>query len=212
MKITLADLRRWDACHSDAELLTMARRLRCRHGITPLRLARSRSVTEDDRLWSLLRPEVLGTQFIPLLCRYVDRAAGHAAVSLDIAGLGDHADRLRALTPATHEALAAIEDAGRTAAGAAGRTAAGAAAWDVAMAARSTARCAVWWAWFARDEARDEAGAAWCSAREAREAAWFAAGYAAGHARDFSGGAARAVETRWQLQLLAQVLEEAGDD
>ena len=70
-EITLTDLRKWGACYSDEQLTKMAGG---RDSWTPLQIARMRSVCVEDRIWVLLRSEVLGAEFMPVLYEIVDRA------------------------------------------------------------------------------------------------------------------------------------------
>lgn len=60
--ITIADLDRWGACGRDHRYSDrrLKRLLRGRPGWTPMDVARSRSVPYKDRVWVLLREEVLG--------------------------------------------------------------------------------------------------------------------------------------------------------
>lgn len=74
--ITIAKLDEWDACYrgewekySDRRLKRM---LRGRPGWTPLQVARSRSVSVEDRVWVLLRPEVLRAEFGAVVCQLID--------------------------------------------------------------------------------------------------------------------------------------------
>jgi len=75
--ITIADLDRWGACGRDDQYddETLARWLKGREGLTPLEVASLRQVPAVDRLWVLLRVEVLGEElYREAEYAYADRA------------------------------------------------------------------------------------------------------------------------------------------
>ena len=56
-QITIDDLKKWDCCYSDKQLDKIYGNRKC---FTPLQCARKRSIPVEDRIWVLLRPEILG--------------------------------------------------------------------------------------------------------------------------------------------------------
>lgn len=76
--ITPTDLDRWGACgrrqggeHDDA---WVARILRGRPGLTPLEVSLDRRISYEDRIWCLLRHDVLGEELSRVTRRFADRA------------------------------------------------------------------------------------------------------------------------------------------
>ena len=164
--ITIEDLDRWGACgrHHEYRDEILHRWLNGRPGLTALEVARLRQAPCVDRLWVLLRSEVIGEE----LCReaadvYADRAVRRHALP----------------HPVTREwarRWLSGEDRSRDAAWA---------AWAAARAAWAATKAAGDAAWAAGDAAwaaGDAAWAAWAAAWAAGDAAWDAAWDAAGDA------------------------------
>ena len=180
--ITIEDLDRWGACgrHHEYRDEILHRWLNGRPGLTALEVARLRQAPCVDRLWVLLRSEVIGEE----LCReaadvYADRAVRRHALP----------------HPVTREwarRWLSGEDRSKAAAWAAGDAAW--AAWAAARAAWAAAGDA---AWAAGDAAWAAGDAAWDAGGAAGAAAWDAAGDAAW---DAAGDA-------WQLAWLRKRLE-----
>ena len=86
--ITIQKLDEWGACaredgerYSDANL---KRLFRGRESLTPLEVERMRSVLVEDRIWVLLRPEVLGDRFQPVVYAIADRAVRRHCLTCNI--------------------------------------------------------------------------------------------------------------------------------
>ena len=158
--ITIKDLDRWGACCRDADRrysdAALAKLLDGRPGLTPLEVC-DLDIPVEDRIWVLLRPDVLGKDG---LRRVLDRIVARAIRRGQRALRGVRAEWA---TKWRRWARAWIsgEDRSEAAAGDATR-AARYAAWDATRAARYAAWDAAWAAW----------DAAWA----ARYAAWDAAG------------------------------------
>jgi hypothetical protein len=157
-------------------------------GLTPLEIA-ALDIPHADRVWVLLRPEVLGEHGLQVaLDRIAVRAVtnhalhcGVPAVERWAQGWLDGTDRTEAAATAAWETALAAAWAARAAAReawAAARATAAAAARDTAWAAAWAARAAAREAWAAA-RATAAAAAAWETAREtavwaARDTAWAA--------------------------------------
>jgi hypothetical protein len=180
--ITIEDLDRWGACcredeedYCDARLKRLARG---RKGLTGLEVSRMRSIPYEDRIWVLLRREVLGDALKGVVETIVARAV-----------------RRHALPCSTTREWArrwlSGEDRSEEAAWAAARAAAAKeeAAWAAARAA--AARAAAW--------------AAWATAKQAALAA-AARAAARAEARAEARAAAWAAERQWQLGVIRRAL------
>ena len=74
MKITLANLRDWDAYYPDKQLLSMAEKAGFTE-VTPLEFAALPAVSVNDKLRTLLRPEIIPEKRLHLLtCDFADVA------------------------------------------------------------------------------------------------------------------------------------------
>jgi len=62
-KITINKLKKWECCYSTEELKSIFGNKKY---FTPIEVARKRSVSIEDRIWVLLRPEILGVD-LPLV-------------------------------------------------------------------------------------------------------------------------------------------------
>ena len=147
---------------------------------TALDVLNLEEVSEEDRLWAVLREEFLPAELLhEFACRCAERALKAAGVTDTRCWNAIEAKRKWLKNEITDEELAAARDAARAAA----RAAAWAATWYAARDA----------AWVA---ARD---AAWVAARAAaRAAAWVAA-------KD----AAWVAERKWQVEELKNMIKEA---
>ena len=90
--ITIKDLDKWGACsRGDGERYSADRLhnlLRGRKGWTPLEVSRMRSVPVEDRIWVLLRPEVLGRDgLLRVVDAIADRAVRRHALHCGVAGV-----------------------------------------------------------------------------------------------------------------------------
>jgi hypothetical protein len=166
LKITVDMIMSWAPC--DEYSRSRVQKLGSgREGLTPLEIC-DLDIPAEDRLWVLLRPEIIPeTQLHILACHRAEQALlnerklGHEpdkrswkAIEVKrawIEGNASDEDLDAARAAAWDAARAAARDAARAAAWAAARAAAGDAAWD---AARAAARAA------AGDAAWDAAGAA----------------------------------------------------
>lgn len=168
--ITREKLRSWNACYTDEEIAAQWRRLRWPEEVWPLRLARARSLSVEDRLWVLLRPEVLGDRLHSVLGQFVDRAVMLCIQALDQAGM-THA--LVGLPPAGPKTYEQIVDAARVTSDAIGR-AIWKTTWETKKAASDAVRRVTWSAkWSARSSAwrgtafEETAADAWRAVRAA---------------------------------------------
>jgi len=229
MNITIKDLDRWGACsrgdgnnYSDERLKKL---LRGRESVTPLEVLRMRSVPVQDRIWALLRPDVLGAEFLPVVSAIADRAVRRYCLKCGVAEVEQWAAMwLSGENRSGAAANGAAWAAGDADAGAAARAADAAdaavyaararAAWAAADAAARTARtdAAAWaaaWATaaaWAAAWATDAAAAADAAARAAvRAAGAAAAARAAYDATD--ADAARNAERSWQLETIRAALK-----
>jgi hypothetical protein len=152
MKITREQLRQWGACYNDAKIAALVPE----DGLTPLELA-ALDIPVEDRLWVLLREEVIPARELRLL------ACDWAAAACLRTGWNDA------------RSLNAIAVARRFACGDATEAELEEAAAEAWAAARA------WWApaWAASEEARSARSAAWAAARAARAAARSASSAAA---------------------------------
>jgi uncharacterized protein YjbJ (UPF0337 family) len=175
MIITVELLRKWDACYPDERLRELVG-----DGLTPVQVCDLPDVSVSDKLWVLLREDILSARTLRLLaCTWAERVL--PVFERERPGDVRPRDclavaRRYAEGQATGEELAAARGAA---------WAARDAAWDAAAGARDAARGAAWAARDAAWAARDAAGAA----RDAAGAARDAAGGAAGAARDAAAGA-----------------------
>jgi hypothetical protein len=152
--VTVDDVLTWGPCHSEAKVRELAAQLGER--FDALDVLRASHITAEDRLWTVLRPEMIDE---PTLHEYACRSAEWALAFVALGGATIDPRSLAAIEvkrrwvrgEATDEDLAAARAAARDAAWDAAR----AAAWD---AARDAARDAAWGA--ARAAARDAARAA----------------------------------------------------
>ena len=165
-RLTVDDIMGWVKC-SDWTLDRVKKKFGDRKSVTPLQLARARGIESEDKLWILLRPEIIPEKELHLLGCDIAESVLHI---FEAKYPGDkrprkaiEAKRLWVTGKISDEKLAAT------------RAAAWAAAWP---AARDAARDA-------RDAARAAAGAAWPAAWDAaRDAAWAARAAAGDAARD----------------------------
>jgi len=167
--ITLADVRSWRPCYDPAKWLPQGE---TDWSGTALDILDRKQVPAADRLWAVLRREVLDDATLRLCACAIVRETplGDGRRVWDL--LTD--DRSRRVVEVVEQyARGEASDAELAAAGAAARAA-----------ARAAAGAAAWDAWAAGD-------AAWAAARAAARAAW-AAGDAAWAAGDAAGAAARA--------------------
>ena len=159
MNITIKDLDRWGACsrgdgnnYSDERLKKL---LRGRESVTPLEVLRMRSVPVQDRIWALLRPDVLGAEFLPVVSAIADRAVRRYCLKCGVAEVEQWAamwlsGENRSGAAANGAAWAAADAAARTA-----RT--DAAAWAAAWEATREATREPWaWLWHIRERYRAE--------------------------------------------------------
>ncbi|MFA4944899.1 MAG: hypothetical protein WC789_09395 [Lentisphaeria bacterium] len=204
MRITVERILSWHPCdrYDEARLRKLFGR---RESVTVGEVLRCRRVPPVDRLWLVLREEVLPAAVLR------EFAATCAVRALEQYGAALTAEQMDACLWACDvaSAIAAgadIPEEERAAAGAA----AGAAAWDAAGAAAWDAAWAAAWdaAWAAaRDAAWAAAGAA--AGAAAWDAAWAAAGAAAWDAAWAAAGAAEAEAQCRYLAALARA-EEGG--
>ena len=174
--ITLADVRSWRPCYDPAKWLPQGE---TDWSGTALDILDRKQVPAADRLWAVLRREVLDDATLRLCACAIVRETplGDGRRVWDL--LTD--DRSRRVVEVVEQyARGEASDAELAAAGAAARAA-----------ARAAAGAAAWDAWAAGDAAWAAAGAAARAARAAARAAW-AAGDAAWAAGDAAGAAARA--------------------
>lgn len=177
-RATIDDLLSWRPCPDYP-----ARRIRELAGdaisFTALGVLRREDIPTKNRLWVVLRPEMLGALFVPAACDI----AAHVLPVYEAAYPNDMRPR-RCITivrrfvagEATSTELVSARDAARAA----------------RDAARAAARYAPGDEWYAAGAVWYAAGkSAWCAARAARDAM----------------GAARDAETRWQVQHLIEMLE-----
>lgn len=147
--ITPSDLDRWGACdrrpgerYGDARL---RRLLHGRPGWTPLEVSLLRSVPPEDRVWVLLRPEVLGAETCARLAhRWADRAVRQYARRCGVPAVEAWA---RCWLSGADRSAVAARTAGWTAGWAAARTAGWAAetaSWAAEAAAGNAAEAAAW--------------------------------------------------------------------
>jgi hypothetical protein len=153
VKITREQLRRWGACYEDERIAALVPEA----GLTPLEVA-NLYIPAEDRLWVLLRKDIIPARELRLLVCDWAEAACRAA------GWND-ARSLEAIAVARRFALGEASEAELAEA----RSAAWSAAWAwSAAAARSAAlSAAAWsprWAW----------AAAWAAAEAEAPAAWSA--------------------------------------
>ena len=171
---------------------------------TALDILRIDEVSADDRLWLVLRKELLDEPILhEFACRCAERALSrvHNPDPRSIDAIETKRKWLRG--ECTDDELYAAWSAARLAARSAGYTAAAYAAWS---AERSAAAYA---AWSAERSAADSAScsaasAAWHAARSAASAAWYAARSAA---RSAARLAARCAEFDRQVAELIKMLE-----
>jgi hypothetical protein len=188
---TITDIRSWKPCYDP-----------CRHlpedwSGTVIDLLNIESIPVEDRLWIVLRQELIDAKTLRLFAVWCARQVQHLITNESNINAIQVAERF-ALGNATASEMAAARDAAENAAWAAAGDAAGDAA---RAAARNAARNAAWAA------AKNAAwAAAWDAAGDAaRNAAWAAAWDAAGAAAwDAAGDAAR----HKQIKHLIKMLEE----
>lgn len=73
-KITRGKLREWNACYSDSRIDDIFRAKKTDE-LTPLQVANMRSIPPKDRLWVLLREEIIPKKQLRLLaCGFAERA------------------------------------------------------------------------------------------------------------------------------------------
>ncbi len=146
MLITRERLRTWNACYSDekiAELVPV-------EGLSPLAVCDLQTVTVADRLWVLLREEIIPARELRLLaCDWADQALAYAGSADPRCVAAIAVSRRYAAGEATREELTAARDsalgAARYAAWDAARAVARDAAWDAAWAAVQAAVQAATW-------------------------------------------------------------------
>lgn len=100
--ITKATLLSWKICYTYHELDGVWARLRLPDEVSPMRVARARSVPIEDRIWVILRRQVLGDQLQPTLGQIVDRAVMRARLAMDAAGIEHRLDGLPAAGPGVY--------------------------------------------------------------------------------------------------------------
>ena len=181
--ITIKDLDKWGSCsRGDGERYSddrLHKLLRGRKGWTPADVSRMRSVPSEDRIWVLLRPEVLGRDgLLRVVDAIADRAVRRHALHCGVGSVEAWARRWLSGEDRTEAAAWAVADASPADASAR------AAARVAALAARAAGLAAA------------PARVAWLAAGAAADAAW---------ARVAAAWAAEAVEDaerRWQLSLI----------
>lgn len=140
MKITREQLRRWGACYDDERIATQVPA----DGLAPLEIAGMKSIPAEDRLWVLLREELITARELRLLaCDWAEaacKAAGWTNVhSLNAIAVG----RRYAHGDATDDELAAAWTEAARAARSSGRSLWAAEA--SASSVRSSGRASAWW-------------------------------------------------------------------
>ena len=216
MSYTIDDVMSWKPCYSREQVSGWFGARTCMTVDDLMEL----DISDDDKLWCLLRPHVISERKLhELACNYADhalqreRAAGHepdrrswAAIETKRRWLrGEATDQeLAAAWSAARAAEAAAEAAAWVAArvAEAAARAAGAAAWAAAWTAEAAAEAAEASAWMAagasaRSAARASARSAEASARSAEASAW---------------AAAREAERQWQLTQAAEAVKGEQDD
>ena len=165
--VTVDDVLTWGPCHSEVKVREMAAPLGER--FDALDVLRASHITAEDRLWTVLRPEMIDE---PTLHEYACRSAEWALAFVALGGATIDPRSLAAIEVKRRWVRGEATDEDLAAARAAARAAAWDASWDASWAA---ARAAAWDA--ARAAARDAAwGASWAAAWDAaRAAAWDAA-------------------------------------
>ena len=164
MKITTKLLDEWGACdRAEGERYSNAnlkRLFRGRKSLTPLEVSRLRSVSAEDRIWVLLRPEVLGERFMPVVNAIADRAVRRHCLKCGIPAVEQWAKVWLSGEDRSYAATAS----------AAWAASAASAAW-AASAARAARAARAAWAAEAALEAADAADAADAAAAAAVAAA-----------------------------------------
>ena len=172
--VTVDDVLSWGPCHSETKVRELAAPLGDR--FDALAILRAAHITAADRLWTVLREEMIPA---PILHEFACRSAEWALVLVALGGAEIDPRSAEAIATkrrwlrreASDKELSAARSAAKRAAdaawSAAKRAARGAAeaAWSAAEAAGSAAWSAAWSA----------VEAAWSAARIAAEAAWSAA-------------------------------------
>jgi hypothetical protein len=177
---TIDDVMRWRPCYVRAVVEKLAQG---RTEATALEILRMEHLIAEDRLWLVLRPELIDGITLRL---FAADCAEHVLSVYERQYPGDLRPR-QAIEAARAYARGEISGDARAAAEAADAAAAGATA---AAAARSAA-----WAAAEAAEAADAAEAGATAAAAARSAAWAA------------GAAAAGAERTWQIERLAEKLE-----
>jgi len=189
--ITLADVRSWRPCYDPAKWLPQGE---TDWSGTALDILDRKQVPAADRLWAVLRREVLDDATLRLCACAIVRETplGDGRRVWDL--LTD--DRSRRVVEVVEQyARGEASDAELAAAGAAARAA-----------ARAAAGAAAWDAWAAGDAAWAAAGAAARAARAAARAAWAAAWAARAAAWDAAGAAAGAAAWDAQIDIVRRVI------
>jgi len=157
MKITRIMLRSWNACYSDEEISTLVPE----SGLTPLEVAEL-NILVVDRLWVLLRKEIISTMELRLLaCDWAEEACRMSGWSDERSLAAIAVARRFAVGEATEDELSAAAREAR------------AASWAAVGASEFAATAAVDAAALVAEEAAWKAAwsAAWSAARSAWEAA-----------------------------------------
>ena len=203
-KVTVNDVLSWGPCHSKQAVHELAAPLGER--FDALSVLRASHITAADRLWAVLREEMIPA---PILHEFACRTAEWALVLVALGGAEIDLRSVEAIATKRRWVRGQATDAEIDA------------AWSAADAARSAARSAVWKAaWSAArsaarsaaDAARSAAwsaacNAAWSAADAARSAAWSAVCNAAWSAADAAWSAARSAADDVRVGELIGLLE-----
>ena len=166
MKITREQLRQWGACYDDKRISELVPK----SGLTPLEIAALENVPVEDRMWVLLRKDVIPARDLRLLaCDWAEAACRKSG--------WDDPRSLAAIAVARRYAIGGASEAELVEAASAALSSARAARAELsAWAAWETAAVVEWAAWeMARETARAAVrAAAWGTTRSA-ELAWAAA-------------------------------------
>lgn len=179
MKITRDLLRRWCAGYTDEKIAALVPA----DGLSPLEIAALDNIPVEDRMWVLLREEVIPARELRLL------ACGWADGACRAAGWDDERS-LEAIAVARRFAVGEATEAERKAAASA--------AWEARSVAWSTSKSA----WSPRGAAAEAAAAASGADREAWSSSWWSVAGAAWLTAD-----AEAATRAQQLADVVRVLE-----
>jgi len=74
MKITIKKLVEWNACYDEDELKEFKKNLKIKDGVTPLEFI-DLDIKTEDKIWTLLRPEIIPEKELHLLgCKFAEAA------------------------------------------------------------------------------------------------------------------------------------------